>query len=303
MAAAGRDSEEREMNRTRATRCLSAVLLTLTLAASAVLASPAAAQTWESLPANPKVEIAYVPPTAPELQSVYQVLKDRRILEELQHFFAPLRLPHPLRLLAKQCDTINAWYNPVERSLNFCYELVAWLVRNAPQTVSEDGFVTREAAIFGGFVGVVLHESGHMMFDMFDVPVFGREEDAADEMASFMALQFNKEVERAIVKGFAYFHATSQDPSAASPMRAWSDEHGTASQRLYNTLCLAYGGDPLTFKEFVDRGWLPKKRAAHCGQEFSELKLAFVKTVSPFIDQDLMAQVQRAQWLTAAELK
>ena len=30
-----------------------------------------------------------------------------------------------------------------------------------------------------------------MLFDMLDVPVFGREEDAADETASFIALQFN----------------------------------------------------------------------------------------------------------------
>ena len=44
----------------------------------------------------------------------------------------------------------------------------------------------------------------------------------------------------------------------------FADEHGTSSQRFYNTMCLAYGGDPQTFKEFVDKGWLPKDRAANC---------------------------------------
>jgi Putative metallopeptidase len=68
-------------------------------------------------------------------------------------------------------------------------------------------------------------------------------------------------------------------------------------------LCLAYGGDPLTFQEFIDRGWLPKKRADHCDQEFTQLKLAFANTVLPFIDQELMARVQQTQWLTADELK
>jgi Putative metallopeptidase len=303
MAAAGRNSKERKMSRKHP---LAAPCALLSLALAAPLFAPSAtAQNWQSsLPANINVDVHYIPPSAPELEKVYQTLKERQVLEELAHFLAPLRLPHPLRLVTRQCDTVNAWYQPGDRSLNFCYELVAWLQLNAPQTVSGDGFVTRAAAIFGGFVGVVLHESGHMMFDMLDVPVFGREEDAADEISSFIALQFNKDVERAIIKGFAYFNAkATRDPTAASPIRAWSDEHGTASQRLYNTLCIAYGADPQTFGEFLDRGWLPTKRAEHCGDEYNQLKFGFVTTILPFIDRSLMERVQQTQWLTPEELK
>jgi hypothetical protein len=299
MAAAGRISRKREMT---PLRCLPATVLALTLAATAA-ESPAAAQNWGSVPNNPKVSIAYMPPTSERLESVYEAMKGRQVLEELQHFLAPLHLPHPLRLQTKQCNMVNAFYNFDERSLTICYELVAELIRSAPETVSEDGFVTHEGAIIGTLVGVVLHEGGHMMFDMLQVPVFGREEDAADETASFLALQFNKDVARTIIKGFAYYWAKSQDPSASTPMSAWSDEHGTASQRMYNTLCLAYGGDPQTFQEFVDRGWLPKKRADHCNEEFTHLQRAFVKTILPFIDRDLAVQVQKTQWLTADELK
>ncbi len=291
------------MNCIRTTRCPRAVVAGLALVTSAVFATPGVAQTWESVPANPKVEIEYVAPVSTEFEGVYQSLKERKILEELQRFLAPLQLPRPLRLLTRQCDQVNAFYNPSSRSLNICYELVAHIIDSAPQTVSQDGFVTREAAIVGTLVGIVLHEGGHMLFDMLDVPVFGREEDAADEMASFIALQFNKDVARTIAKGFVYFWAREQDPAASAPISVWSDEHGSAGQRMYNALCLAYGGDPQTFQEFVNLGWLPKKRADHCGQEFSQLKLAFASTVLPYIDQNLMVRVQQTQWLTANELK
>jgi hypothetical protein len=291
------------MSLARATRCPQAVLAGLTLLVFAGLARPAAAETWESIPANPRVEIEYRLPESAQFQSAYQSLKDRKFLEELQHFLAPLRLPHSLRLLTKQCGMVNAFYSPYDRSLTICYELVADIIDQAPRTVSEDGFITREAAIVGNLVGVVLHEGGHMLFDMLDVPVFGREEDAADETASFLALQFNKDVARTIVKGFVYSWAREQDPAVSAPISVWSDEHGQASQRMYNALCLAYGGDAQTFQEFVDRGWLPKKRADHCDLEFTQLKLAFVKTVLPFIDRDLMTRVQQTQWLTADEMK
>jgi hypothetical protein len=63
-----------------------------------------------------------------------------------------------------------------------------------------------------------------------------------------------------------------------------------ASQRMYNALCLTYGGDLQRFQEFVDRGWLPKKRAQHCGKMFAQLKHAFGKAILPFIDHDLIAK-------------
>jgi hypothetical protein len=291
------------MSGARTTHCVSLVLLALALAVPTMRPLPAQAEPWDSIPPNPNVTIAYIPPDSPDLKATYQALKDRRVLEEYQRFLAPLRLPHRLLLLARQCNQNNAFYSPDNRSLTLCYELVQFDVEHAPKTVSADGFITRQAAIIGDVVGTLLHESGHMMFDMLKVPVFGREEDAADETASFIALQFSPDVARTIVKGWANTWAQEKDPNATAQMSTWSDVHGKASQRLYNTLCLGYGGDPKLFQEFVDRGWLPKNRAEQCGQEFALLKLAFVKTIYPFIDRDLMVRVQQTQWLTPDELK
>jgi hypothetical protein len=277
----------------------------LALAALSALPIPALAQNWEALPINPRVDIEYVKPSNDRLTGIYEQVKGRRILEELQHFLAPVHLPYRLRLRTEQCDRTNAFYSPSNRSLVLCYELVEDVMKKAPATESADGFVTRESAIAGNLVGTVLHEGGHMLFDLLDVPVFGREEDAADEIASFIAVQFNKSVARVIVKGWVWTWAKEEDPAeaATTPMSVWSDEHGTASQRMYNALCLGYGGDPETFAEFVAKGYLPKKRADHCAAEYDLVTRAFVKTVLPFIDTELMKKVQQAEWLTAAELK
>ena len=152
--------------------------------------------------------------------------------------------------------------------------------------------------------------------------MFGREEDGADEVAAFLALQFNKETARTIIKGFAYMWALSGDPRTQAmdvddpnypkdpdkqcwvdPFCAFSDEHGTSSQRLYNTLCIAYGGDPATFQDFVDSGWLPPERAKNCGKEYQQIKFAFEKTILPFVDQEQMAKVRDRQWFQPAELQ
>ena len=55
------------------------------------------------------------------------------------------------------------------------------------------------------YVATLLHETGHAAFDIMDIPVFGREEDAADQFEGLLALQFGKETARTVVKGDAYF--------------------------------------------------------------------------------------------------
>jgi hypothetical protein len=223
-------------------------------------------------------------------------LKSRQVLESLSQFLSPLRLP-----TSSFWSPSNAGTTPAAlRSEQFGDP--ALLQFNDPiglmpkQGQPSQGFSHDDEVVVGSFVGVVLHEAGHAVFDMLDVPVFDREEDAADEMASFIALQFSKDVARTVTRGYAYFWSVLGNPKEWSQ---YSDEHGTSSQRFYNTLCLGYGGDPQTFKEFVDKGWLPKERAANCAAEYQQIKLAFEKTILPYIDVNLMKQVQARDWLKA----
>ena len=85
--------------------------------------------------------------------------------------------------------------------------------------------------------------------------------------------------------------------SSASPPRAiYYDVHGTPMQRFQNFLCLAYGADAPTFKDFVDKGMLPKDRAADCADEYRQVRNAFMKTIFKNIDEEQMKQVQATQW-------
>jgi hypothetical protein len=133
------------------------------------------------------------------------------------------------------------------------------------------------------------------MFDIYNVPIFGREEDAADQMAGFILWQFGAEVARRTLPGSAYFWRESGDANWTRDR--FSDTHGNPMQRYYNYLCMAYGGNPSTFKDFVDSGMLPKERAATCPREFQQIRNAFVKTILPHIDPVLMKEVQTRLWL------
>jgi Putative metallopeptidase len=239
------------------------------------------------------IDVSYVVPADEKYTAVMERLKARRVLEQLSEFTAPLRLPHAFHLIARECHEENAYYSRSEWSLTLCYELVDEINRDAPKSDELKQGFTHDDVVLGEVVFVVLHELGHAAFDMLQVPVFGREEDAADQMAVFLAMQFSPEVARTIVRGDYYFFKNQGDPTEWS---RYADEHGTNSQRLYNGLCWAYGGNPQLFKDFVDQGLLPKVRAIDCGNEYRQIRDAFNRTILPFIDEEARKKVQARDW-------
>jgi len=262
-----------------------------------------------------------------------------RVLEKYSQFLAPVRFPYTLRLLASEdvggCKSGNSspHYAPGVRWINMCYQFGADLPAMADNIVQRlksnqlPGFpkASREQIIMGLYVSVLMHETGHAIFDLLTVPVFGREEDAADEMAAYVAVHLNKEMARTIVLGFAYYWYGAGNPPTTPPKSvfksdpntkdqdasrcfsdavcAYADMHGTSWQRMYNMLCIAYGSDHAAFQDLVDAKWLPKDRAAACDDDFKRVDFAFKQTVLPFVDVDLVNKVRSVQWFNPSDLK
>jgi hypothetical protein len=245
---------------------------------------------------NSKVDFAYIPPKTVKYQALLEHMRNRNYLEQLSEFLSPVRFPHPFHLLTEECQQVNAFYSPSRWAIILCYEWIEEMHRIAPKPGEPVDGITHDDVVIGETVATVLHELGHAAFDMFRVPRAGREEDAADQFMAFLALQFGKDVARTIINGEAYFWYNA-NPDRFVAWTNWSDTHGTDAQRFYNTLCMAYGGDPDTFKEFVEKKWLPAQRAENCAAEFQQVRSAFIKTVLPFIDREKLKAVESRPWL------
>ena len=61
-------------------------------------------------------------------------------------------------------------------------------------------------------------------------------------------LQFGTDTARKLLNGAAYFFEASDQTWTGSD---FSDTRAPEAQRFYNYLCIAYGGDQQTFKDFV----------------------------------------------------
>jgi hypothetical protein len=259
----------------------------------ALVSAPAVAETPSKLRSD-QIRVSYVKPKNADYEPILRLTKERRLLERFREFLSPLRLPRVLTLKLAGCDGVsNAWYE--EDTITICYEYLADIERNAPKQTTPAG-ITRLDAIIGPVVEVVLHETGHAVIDYLKIPVLGREEDAADQLAAFMLLQFGGDDARRLIGGVAYtYFVDAQQPSTKENPLA--DEHGLPMQRFYNLLCMAYGADPKLFADLVEKKYLPKGRAEGCEDEYQQVSFAMDKLIRPYVDRKLAKQVRAKRWV------
>jgi hypothetical protein len=226
-------------------------------------------------------------PKEPALQPIYERLKKLQVLEDLQQVLSPLNLPRKLIVRLDECGAATVHFQP-GGPVTVCYEYIEEVERIAYGPLRPD-------MIAGAFVQELLHEVARGVFDVLNVPIWGRVSDAADNFAAYVMLQFGKDVALRTVRGtHLFFGAIAIFGSDASP----ADVRSSAAQRNFNTICMAYGATR-TFKDIVDssRTPLPQARRGVCRQEYEAVRKSFDRYIRRHIDEAKLAKVRSMDWL------
>lgn len=258
----------------------------LSLAAVAGLAL-ALSSAWAQVVApvrTDQVRVRYQEPLDPKHQATRAEMQQRRILETLAGLLGAFRLPRELTLEMRGCNgRETAWYG--NDTAVFCYEYAELIQRHAPK-VATPGGVARADAIVAAVIDTVLHEAGHGIFDLLEIPVLGREEDAADFFSIYWMLQFPPDDARRLIEGIAFNMASEarQDLSETPRPQKYAGPHGSNAQRHYAVLCLAYAANAAMFDNGRPAG-LPEWRAQNCWDDWGMLRRAFTKLIMPHVDE------------------
>ncbi len=255
--------------------------LAFLLLVAALAALPGAAAAAAPAARTGLVKVAYEAPKDPAYRALYEQLRDHRFLDPFAEVLGTIRLPRPLTLKFAGCDgESNAWYETSDTTVTFCYEFVADFEKAAAG--AEKYGIPHDDAVFGASAYILLHECGHALFNLLEVPLLGREEDAADHVAAWILLRAGKGVARRALGGAAWMY--KHDSARAVDESDFSDVHGLDAQRLYNVLCMAYGAEPAEFAGLVEKGYLPKERAEGCRDEYEQVTFAVKKLILKSVD-------------------
>ena len=248
-----------------------------------------------------RIEISYEKPDNPAHSEIYEDLKENQVLERLQKFLSPFKLVIPVEIVIAGCDgEPEAEYGDGE--VLICYEFIEALIENMPEKTTPAGIEPVDTVV-GPFFDTVLHEFSHALFDMFYTPMFGREEDAADQLAAYLYLQLGEEEARRLIMGtiYNYIVVETQDDDSAQTVDEFIEDsaetHSLPAQRAYNLMCLAYGANPRLFGDLVSKGYLPEHRKEFCVEEYEQVHQAYVDLIRPHVDREMAAEVFDQSWL------
>lgn len=126
--------------------------------------------------------------------------------------------------------------------------------------------------IMGNTLFVLTHELGHGVINEMNLPVLGREEDAADSFAITSALKIGSLAsERVLMAAGEGLVLSAKRDKAEGNKLAFSDEHGLDLQRAYTVVCYVYGSNPEKFKELAKETKLPEGRQTACPYEWKNV--------------------------------
>lgn len=216
-------------------------------------------------------------PAAPKHKDIRTVLEaSGRFQDAVAELNASFALPKPVKIVFREGD--GPQYDPNTRQISMNYGFAARAAEIfAGEGVSDDDIIS---GLLGAVEFVLYHEVGHALVDVCELPVTGKEEDAVDGLATFIAVLTERE--EIAVAGAALFDAWAANREEFSEEDFW-DEHSLDEQRTYSILCWIYGSNPEAFAPLAAEVKIPESRAERCEREYQQIALSWSRLLLPHL--------------------
>jgi hypothetical protein len=225
--------------------------------------------------------VEYTSVKTPRFEPIDKQIKQEKVLEKAaDKLNRSLSLPHDIPLRTLDCGKINAYYDPRDKSITFCYELMEHFYKLFKSAGDSDADANRRMNKAINFV--FLHELGHALIDSYELPVTANEEDAADRCSSYICIEElgDEGVESILAAADAF--AIESKMRKQPDMGSMADEHLLQEQRFFNSLCMVFGSNPDKYSPLVTKGYLPKARAVRCPSEYERTAGSWEKLLQPW---------------------
>lgn len=234
----------------------------------------------EKIADNGDFKVEYMPLDNQKYANLDKQFKDEKILEDAAtKLNRALALPHDVKLRTKACNEINAFFNPQDKSITVCYELMEHFFKLFQQGGLSQQEANRKMTDATTFV--FFHELGHGLVDAYDLDITGNEEDAVDRLSTYVCVEElgNNGSDAALAGAQAFALESKYSDGSDLP---FYDEHPLQQQRYYNIVCLLYGYNQNKYSDVVEKGLLPEARAVRCPGEYERNTKAWKNLLSPY---------------------
>ncbi|WP_020395247.1 DUF4344 domain-containing metallopeptidase [Thiolinea disciformis] len=226
-----------------------------------------------------KEDLAVVYQPSKTAQAMQQDLQQSESLKALfSTLNAHFKFPKGLKVVFSDED--DAAYDPERSEIIMSYAFVTEIKALFSKAKADLDISPTEAAI-QTLSYMLIHEVAHALIDRYALPVVGKEEDAADGLASVILSEYFEDGQETILDAAGFFDLVSADRKVLNDEDLW-DEHSLDEQRLYTSLCHVYGSDPKKYAAVKKIAGFPTERAELCEEEYANLANSWNVLLKPY---------------------
>jgi Putative metallopeptidase len=227
-------------------------------------------------------------PRGEENQIGYELLKASETRYLAKSLASAFELPNTLTIKGVNGFGGGPFYNPEDNSITLPYEFATVVLGVVAQSDPEESEYEWGEAVGAVDSFILAHEFGHALIHSFELPVLGREEDAADGIATALLLLASEgSVYAADAAEFWINFSGRQDPPQ---LAEYADNHSFDRQRADNILCWIGGAEEELLVAFVENEVLPESRAVSCPGEWELLRRSVEQVLEPHLQHPLDLQ-------------
>ena len=195
-----------------------------------------------------------------------------------------LKLNEPLTLVFGGSDgpLFDSGINKIIIPYEFILEVEERFKR--AKYASNSGLSNKEA-VMDALLHTIFHELAHALIFQFDLPVLGKEEDAADGLASILLIEYLEEGQEVVITAADLFDLESQDIDEFQEQDFW-DEHSLDVQRYYSAMCHVYGSAPKKYRHIKQEQKFPAEKAENCVDDYNLLVSSWFTILEPYLNED-----------------
>jgi hypothetical protein len=211
----------------------------------------------------------------------YELLKASETEYLAKSLAKAFELPAPLKIKGVNGFGGGPFYNPEDNSITLPYQFATAVIGVISET-NPEGSETEWGESVGAVNSFIFaHEFGHALIHNFNLPVLGREEDAADGIATVLLLKAPEGATYAAdAAEFWDSFAGRQTPPA---LVEYADNHSFDRQRAYNILCWVGGSDEAILQALAENEIVPEERLVSCPAEWQLLRESAEQVLKPHL--------------------
>ncbi|QUM77545.1 hypothetical protein HWV00_15730 [Moritella sp. 24] len=240
------------------------------------------------------VVVRYDNPSDTRLQSIAEKLKaDLGIQDTIALMNEQFIFPEPLTIVFGGRD--GPLYDPQRNHILMPYTFLndverRFIAVNDASTNNADANVTQ--AVMDVVIHTLFHELAHALIANHELPIVGKEEDAADNLAAVLSIEYFENGAEIAISAAELFYLEGDDIEEFEDADFW-DEHSLDLQRYYATLCHVYGSDEVQYAYLLEETGFSPERGDFCIAEYENIANNWLTLLAPYMTPDTINEPEK----------